>query len=180
MDPFQWVADTAQPKVLGGLTLLLVATSLWLSSMGQSLITPEAPYGIVSYELAGTADRSDEIIRSWSVSAQAWAMLSLGLDYLYLLVYPAWFSLAAVRIGKRIGPVWQRYALAVSWAVLAAAPLDAVENYALIQQLMQGPSIFYAQLAWWCAVPKFGLVLIAAVFLLLAWSASVVSRLRGA
>ena len=70
--------------------------------------------------------------------------------------------------------------MTVSWRVLVSAPLDAVENHALIQQLMHGPSQLYAQLAWWCAVPKFSLLAMAGAFLVLAGSALLLARARAA
>jgi hypothetical protein len=45
---------------------------------------------------------------------------------------------------------------------------------------MQGPSQVYAQLAWWCAVPKFALVGAAAAFLVLAAFAWLRNALREA
>ena len=175
--PFEWVAERAQPRLLAGITLLLVVLSIWLSMLGQALVTHEAPRGIVSYELARDVDRASAIIDSWSADAREKAMLIQGLDYLYLLVYPAWFSLAAARLGARLGGAWRRPSSVVSWVVLMSAPLDAVENHALIQQLVHGPSAVYAQLAWWCALPKFTLVAIAGAFLALAGSAWL-ARLR--
>jgi hypothetical protein len=173
------VDERAQPRLLAVLTLLLLGLSLWLSGLGQALVTDAAPHGIVSYELARHLDRSSAMLASWSADARERAMLLQGIDALYLLVYPAWFSLAAARLGARLGGAWQRAGAAVSWAVLLAAPLDAVENHALVRQLLDGPTELHAQLAWWCAVPKFALVGVAAAFLLLAggmWLARSVRR----
>jgi hypothetical protein len=180
MNPFGWVTERAQPCVLVGLLLLLVVLTVWLTFLGRELVTPEAPLGIVSYELAEQLDRSDSILRSWSTEAKAAAMLILGLDFLYLLVYPACFSLAAALLGARLGGGWRQVASVVAWVALAAAPLDAVENLALIQQLIHGPSAVYAPLAWWCAIPKFASVVIAGAFLALAGSVGLLARLRAA
>ncbi len=174
--PFAWVSDSAQPRLLAALSLLLIVLSIWLTDLGRALINAEAPSGIVSYELAGHVDRSAAMIRSWSADARANAMLIQGIDSLYLLVYPAWFSLAACRLVARMGARWRRSGLLVAWAVLLAAPLDVLENHALTEQLMHGPSQFYAQLSWWCAVPKFALVGIASAFVLLASGARLLSR----
>ena len=146
--------------------------------MGRPLVTSEAPLGIVSYELAGGMDRSAAIIASWSGAARAMALLSLGLDFLYLLVYPAWFSLAAVRLGIRLGAAWQRPGASVAWMVLLCAPLDAVENHALIQQLVRGASEGYARLAWGSAALKFSLVGIAAVHLAAAGASRLLAGIR--
>ena len=180
VSPFGWVNEGAQPRLLVGLSVLLAGLTVWLWVVGQELVTAEAPHGIVSYELARSFDRSAAIIGSWSPRARAGAMLIQGLDYLYLFVYPTWFSLAAARLGARAGGGWRRAGSAVSWIVLASAPLDALENHALIQQLMHGPSQVYAQLAWWCAVPKFILVVLAGTFLVLAGCARLLIRLRAA
>jgi hypothetical protein len=178
VSPFGWITAGAQPRLLAGLTVLLAGLSVWLWYLGRDLVTPEAPHGIVSYELARNPDRAATIIGSWSPRARAGAMLIQGLDYLYLFVYPAWLSLAAARLGAQVGGGWRRAGSAVSWIVLGAAPLDAVENHALIRQLVHGPSQLDAQLAWWCAVPKFTLVAFAGAFLVLTGCAWLLARSR--
>ncbi len=176
--PFGWVSERAQPWLLGVLTLLVVGLSLWLSSLGEALATAAAPHGIVSFELARDAARSAAILGSWPERAREAAFLLQGLDYLYLLAYPAWFSLAAARLGARLGGAWQRAGIFVAWVVLAAAPLDAVENLALIRQLRDGASELHAALAWGCAVPKFFLIGVAAAYLMAASAAWALARLR--
>ena len=179
---FDWVAQRARGRVLVFLTLLLVGCSAWLLWMGQPLVTAEAPDGIVSFELAGTAERSEAILQSWSDDARSAALLIQGFDFLYLFVYSAWFSLAVHLASTRFDGRWGRIGTAISWAVLLAAPLDAVENHALNQQLLHGASDGYAQLALWCALPKFALVAVAAAFLVvsgLARLTQVVARLVG-
>jgi hypothetical protein len=170
---FDWVAQRAHGRLLVFLTVLLVGCSAWLFWMGQPLATAEAPDGIVSFELAGTAERSEAILRSWSGpagsdDARSAALLIQGFDFLYLFVYTAWFSLAVYLASTRFDGRWGRIGAAISWAVLLAAPLDAVENHALNQQLLHGASEGYAQLALWCALPKFALVAVAALFLVLS------------
>lgn len=168
MSPFSWVSERAQPGLLAVLTALFLALSVWLAAVNAPLVGPEAPYGIVSYELAGSAARAEAILASWSAEARAWAMLSLGLDYLYLLVYAAWLSLSALRLSAPLGSGWRRAGAALAWAVLAAAPLDALENHALVQQIASSASPAWARLAWWCAVPKFALAWLALAYLVVA------------
>ena len=61
----------------------------------------------------------------------------------------------------------------LAWALFAAALLDAVENYALIQLLLGASSEHWAPLAGWCALPKFAIVAAGLVYLLAggAWIA---------
>lgn len=159
-----------------GLTALVVFMTGWLAWMDRALVTAAAPNGIISFELARTAARSAAILDSWSDYARSIAMLIQGVDYLYLLVYPAWFSCACGQLGSQLGGRWLRLGTAISWLVLLAIPLDAVENYALIQQLLHGPSGIDAALAFWCAVPKFALVFMSAGFLVAAVGYWLVAR----
>jgi hypothetical protein len=174
--PFDWVTESARPRLLGALSLLLVGSSSLLMYLDRALVSAEAPNGIVSFELAGSLAAAESILRSWSADARARAMLIQGFDYLYLLVYPAWFALAASLVGGALGGAWLRAGLATAWCVVAAAPLDAIENYALIQQLLHGASPLMARIALWCAVPKFVLVMLATIFVLLAGGRWVAGR----
>lgn len=167
--PFSWVPDPARSRLLAGLTVLLVGTSAWLMYLDRALVTPAAPHGIVSFELAHDVERSRAILEAWTSRSKAVAILVQGIDYLYLVIYPAWLSLAAERVSARLGGTWRRAGAAVSWAVLGAAPLDALENYALIQQLLHGPTELHAAVAWGCAVPKFALVAVSGGFVIAAW-----------
>ncbi len=60
----------------------------------------------------------------------------------------------------------------LSWLVLAAGVLDAIENYALIQMLLSGASDLWARISWWCATPKFILVGLGLLFALAGYVAS--------
>lgn len=166
--PFNWVSREARGKVLLCLTILVVGVSAWLFWMDRALVTEGAPNGIVTFELARSLQQSSAILSSWSEQARAIAMLIQGVDYLYLFLYPAWFSLASQLLSGMHAGVLQSVGAATSWLILLAIPLDAIENYALIQQLLHGASSAQAQLAFWCAVPKFALVAGAAVYVLLA------------
>ncbi len=176
--PFDWVAERARNRALVGLTVLLATCSVWLMWMDRSLVSAAAPQGIISFELARTLEQSTLILNSWSPDTRMIAMLIQGFDYLYLLVYPAWFSIVSARLGLFLGGAWGFTGLLVSWLVLVAAPLDAIENYALIQQLLHGPDAYLASLAWWCAVPKFALIAVAVAFVLLAAGVGLARRPR--
>jgi hypothetical protein len=178
--PFAWIVEGSQRRVLTLLTVLLLALTATLGGAGRILVTPQAPYGIISFELTGHIHGAAAILQSWSPQAREWAMWIQGLDSLYIIVYPAWLSLAAAMLAARLGTGWRSVGLAVSWLVLACTPLDAVENHALVQQLTQGPDAGYAELARWCAIPKFVLAAVAASFLILAAATRLSRRLRRA
>jgi hypothetical protein len=176
--PFNWIDHRAQRQVLVILTILLLGSSAWLAYMDRNLASTAAPNGIISFELAGSLERSQAILQSWSDQARSAALLIQGFDYLYLFIYPAWFSLVAISLGIRLGGRWQSAGLLSGWIVLVAAPLDAVENYALIQQLLHGANAAQTQLALWCALAKFALLAASATFILLALGIWFARRLR--
>ena len=95
--PFSWINEQAKVRVFIVLLLFTLALTVVLSIQGRRLRTPAAPQGIISFELAGTRAAADGIVDSWSPpqrDVRGDALLSLGVDYLYLLLYPLTISLA--------------------------------------------------------------------------------------
>ncbi|MDX1589082.1 MAG: hypothetical protein R3296_09100 [Oleiphilaceae bacterium] len=71
---------------------LALASGAWLVVLmliNQYLITPDAPQGLISYELAGESDRVAHIRQNWGEEGQFWAHLSLYLDFFFIGVYLA-------------------------------------------------------------------------------------------
>lgn len=90
-------------------------------------------------------------------------------DMLFLLRYPTALALACAMLADlRADPVATIGAF-VAWAVLAAIPLDAIENLAM---LAQGASQSLARLASLCAGIKFTLLLAAVGKLILGGGAT--------
>jgi hypothetical protein len=160
--PFSRLSHAGRRQAFTLLLLLVLALSTFLMVLGEPLRTPAAPQGIVSFELAGSGAAAAAILDSWSPGVRELAMLNLGLDYLYLVAYPALLSLACFGVAGRLrerSAGLARIGIALSWAVLAAGVLDAIENAALIRIVASGPSDALARAAWLAAVPKFALVL---------------------
>ncbi len=85
MDPAHGVA--AYPKSLKASLLVAAVLLFALLMVNQPLQTASAPQGIVSYQLAGTADQAHAIFRSWGGEGVAWARVSLWLDFLFIPAY---------------------------------------------------------------------------------------------
>ena len=130
------------------LTLATVLCTLWMGWFGAVLTTDAAPEGIVSFELARTQAQSAAILASWDEYARGAALLLQGVDFLYLILYPAWFALAAAALAGSLGGGLGHIGKLVAAAVLFAIPLDAVENYALNMQLLHGADEGMAALAY--------------------------------
>ena len=153
------------------LTWLALTIALWLV---DRRITADSPHGIVAYELARTEVAASEILDSWDSRARLYAAFSLGLDYLYLVVYPALLSLACVLVAGRLDRSPRARILGHILARLMIAPLvlDAVENFALLRMLVDDADDGWARLAFWCAVPKFGVLLLGLAYIAVGYLAS--------
>ncbi len=137
--------------------ILLVA----MHRLDAALKTPQAPWGIISFELAASYEVSRQILDSWNAPARTQAALSLGLDYLFLIVYAGFISQACGQIGRtlqRQTPLFAGVAAVLAWGQFLAAILDAIENVALIALLLDSARTWLPHLARWCAIIKFSVV----------------------
>jgi hypothetical protein len=69
--------------------------------------------------------------------------------------------------------------MGLAWAVWLAAPLDALENAALIRVLGDPTAGAWPAVAWACAVPKFALVFAALGFCVVAGIPLLLRRAAG-
>jgi hypothetical protein len=132
------------------------------------LTTPAAPSGIVSFELAKNYDVSRQILSSWSAEAKVYAAFSLGLDYLFLIVYALFIFLSCIRLATALKGhysfLWGM-AIVLAWSQFLAASLDAIENWALIHLLLDSSRRWLPCLARWCAIAKFSIVGVGLIFI---------------
>jgi hypothetical protein len=171
--PFARLSDRSQRLLFTILLLGVLALSTFLTVLGSPLQTEQAPSGIVSFELAGSGAAAARILASWPEgerNLRDLARLHLGVDFVYLVLYPALLSLACARVALRLrARPAARIGSVLAWLLPLAGLLDAAENVALLRMLGDGPSDAMAQLAWACAVPKFALVLAALAYSVGGW-----------
>ena len=125
------------PRIAAATVVVMVA--MWL--LDQPLRTAAAPYGIVSFELAGDVSTAHAILDSWDGRARSAAGVGLGLDYLFLALYSTTLALACRRIAHRFvlrGSALAAVGHALAWGQWAAAACDGAENFALIRMLLDG------------------------------------------
>ena len=160
-DPFKWLSESTQRRALLIFFLLSGMLLIGMHSLDQSLITNAAPDGIISFELAGTIERVHQILEEWGPVGRIYAVLSLGLDYLFLIVYALFISLACVLIARYLRleiAFLSKWGMALGWGQFLAALLDAIENLALIQLILDSQQPLWPLIARWCAVTKFSIV----------------------
>jgi hypothetical protein len=145
-------------------TLLVMALFQFLD---RPLRTPASPWGVVSFELAGSVDKARSIINSWDDHARLSAAFGLGLDYLFMVLYATTIAIACLWSGNVYGSLgWPLANLGdlIAWGVWFAALLDGIENYSL-WRLLSGPiSDPWPKIAWWCASIKFILITIGMIY----------------
>jgi hypothetical protein len=123
-------------------------------------------------ELAGDPGAIAVLLGAHGVSVGA-MRTALGWDYGFLVCYGVFLAITTAALGRWLGGKWESWGAAAAFASLVAAPLDAIENAALLHVLEGRAGARLAQLA---AGVKFVLALGAVVFLLLAAIAAATRR----
>ena len=178
--PFDFIPPGWWPRFfwpLLGLTILLMIV-FGISS--APLTTEAAPYGVVSFELAGTVEQAHQILDRWNAEAQLRAAFGLGLDYLFMVAYASTIAFGcgmAARMLKDNGWPLARWGNLLSWAVILAAFLDVLENIALTSILFGSVASPWPEIARWCAIPKFVLVFLGIVYVIYAGAVALVERI---
>jgi hypothetical protein len=167
--PFQWIRPDYRIKALWVSGLFTVFMFAVMSITGAPLKTSVAGQGIISFELAHTLHRAQAIMDAWTPRQKMAAAYSLGIDYLFMLVYAFFLSLFCfirAETFRVVKPVWARLGWLLGWLQLSAGVLDALENYMLFRLLFSPPQEYFAQLAFWFASFKFVFVLAGIVYIL--------------
>ncbi|MBD1927492.1 hypothetical protein H6F74_14750 [Trichocoleus sp. FACHB-90] len=153
--PFQFIPADNYVQVF----LPLLALTLLLAAVLSAI--PLKP-DIVQFELNAL-----KVIKSWKETDKMWAAFSLGLDFLFLVVYSTTIGLACVWLAN----VLQAYSLPLAtvgiwlaWGQWVAALLDMVENIALTIILVGSVRATLPQLAKWSAIFKFGLIILGLLY----------------
>ena len=147
------------------LATLSLVLMVQLRLIDGALTSPDTPWGIVGFELAFTRERAAAIIAVWrSMSVTESALVSLGVDVVFLLVYPFMFRCLVQLLRRDDGSGFQRLGASLAAAVLACIPLDALENALLWRELVAGASTPLAVTAGVAASLKFLLVVVTAAW----------------
>lgn len=175
--PFRWLSEDGQWRLFLLTVILSIAVMIALDDQGRGLKLPESPWGIVSFEFAGSGEGAARILAAWGEKGKVLAGINLGLDHLFILVYATALSLGAgiaARSQGRFSERRQQIGYLIAWGALLAGILDVVENYALIEVLVGAGGDWWPQVARGCARLKFSIVGIALAYVI---STPVMTRL---
>jgi hypothetical protein len=158
--PFERLDPAVMSRSLRIMAVLTVLATLGMAFVDTHYKTVAAPYGIVSFEVAGTPMLAQWILDTWSreVGMNSWVAFGLGVDYLYLVIYGVTFTLVAATIASRLAPISPAAAKVARFVAILqiVAPLcDAVENAALMAMLTRAGTDPWAAVAAGFALTKF-------------------------
>jgi len=144
--------------------LLFIAIMRYLDGF---LITENSANGIISFELAKDMVRSREIMTAWNATARSAAGISLGLDFIFLVIYS---SFIAALIGVLNDRLWQNHSFyfigkLLVIAIFGAAFMDVIENIALIKILLGSHDELWSLIAFYFASLKFIIILICIIYI---------------
>jgi len=152
------------------------------ASAGKAADHADCTCRIVSFEFTGSLSNAREMLESWGPTGRVYAGLSLGTDYLFLVAYSIAISLGCVLASRgflqRSGFL-SAVGVIFAWAIFGAALLDSVENYALIQVLLGAKQSLWPAVARICAIPKFLIVGLGLLYVLLGAVTWVAAKAMG-
>jgi len=155
-------------KLFCGLLALLIPCSIAMWHIDAGLRNTTTPNGIVSFEFCAYTDSCHAALMAWGAEGQSLAMLSLGLDYLFMLLYPGFICVCLLLLARQLTPRLKQVTTFAAWIALAAGVADAIENYALIQIVLNQTDTYYGWLAALFATIKFSILGITLPWLIVA------------
>lgn len=154
--------------------VILALTLISLTALGQidlPLRNSTSPVGILSFELCAYSANCQNMVALWSPHARLMAALSLGVDYLFMTLYPASIFLGLWLLVPKVPVSLQGFTRLTAWASWVAGVADAIENYNLAQMLLGAPIEQHAWSASIAATVKFAILGWSLGWLVIVWLA---------
>lgn len=168
-NPVHFINPENRKKVLIILLLLIILIFSIFRFLDNPLRTKAAPSGIISYELAGSTEKTMQILTSWDTRAQLFAAFGLGFDFLFMVVYASALSLGCMMASVKHTGWFSSFGTWISWGTILAAVMDSIENIALWNLLIGKTGSYLPQVAAWCATIKFFFILLGILYGLAGW-----------
>jgi hypothetical protein len=168
--PLAFIPNDKRKRVFYfALAATLIVMAIFQLMLDPLLKTAAAPNGIISFELAGSSLKAQEIISSWNSTAQLYAAFGLGFDFLFMPLYATAIALGVLLAAGRHPGWFASLGAWIGWGAFAAALFDAAENVCLFNLLLGNGDASYASMAALYATLKFGLILLGIGYALIGW-----------
>ena len=167
--PFQILKKSSEKKliiVLGISIIILIAVMRYFDAQIQHIKNVE---GIISFELAKDISTSKAILNSWDPLSKTAAGMSMGFDFLFLIVYALFISILIHKLNEYLWKhsIIYKLGLVLIYAVFLASFFDVIENIALIKLLLGDLKQLWSSIAYYFAIAKFFLLGIGILFILI-------------
>lgn len=171
MHPFERWPVRRRKLWLLGLAIAFILTEIPLQKYSRRLITEQAKYGIASFQLAGSVNKSATVLESWDDNVRNDARTNLLIDFVFLVIYSTLFSalsIWATELHRQAQRSWiASLGLLIAWSQWVAAIWDAIENIMLLQLLRSEVRQPWPRIAQVSAIIKYLFVLAGIVYILL-------------
>ena len=165
--PFSSLSDIAEKKLTFFLATATSCILYGMLSIDYYLINDVCKNGILSFELAKDFNISKTILNSWNTKSKICAGISLGLDFLFLMIYPLLIALLIHKLNEIIwkGHSFYLVGIILLFSQLLTTILDTIENIGLIQLLLGSTNSNWSLIAYYCAFIKFTIISITLIYL---------------
>ena len=175
---FHNISKKSEKKLTISLFFLVVVLIAAMKYFDLPLTNDVAPNGIVSFELAKELEVSKNILNSWDTHAKTSAGMSMGLDFLFLIIYASFIALLMHKLNESVWQNTKIYKLVIilMYGVFLAALFDAIENFALIKLLLGDLQQHWSSVAFYFASVKFALLIFGILFIVVSWIAKLLKK----
>ncbi len=151
------------------LLILVILFALVMRYFDSYLINDISKNGIVSFELAKELSKSEAIIDSWDTTAKYAAGMSMGFDFLFLIIYSSFIGLLIYNINQKLWKSRSFYLIGklMIWSIYFAALFDVIENIALIKLLLGDLYQVWSSIAYYFAMIKF-IIIFSCIFYIIS------------
>ncbi len=167
--PFSELTKNQEKKLTGILFLSLVICIVVLKYLDQYLINETCTGGIVSFELAKDLETAGSYLNSWGEQGKIAASIGLGFDFLFPIVYATFIALLVHKLNVRLWRDRSFFTIGnvLIWLLFLAGIFDYIENIGLINLILGNMEQFWVSIAYYFAMIKFLIILIAILYILL-------------
>jgi len=159
--------------------VLFVLASIGMGAVDVYMQNEITPYGIISFEFINTIEASNAAIQAWGATGQIATAISVGLDFLYLVMYTSvgciFLAITSEKVSA-ISPSFGKALLTAAYLFPIVGLLDVIENYSLIQLLLGSQDSIWPTTAYYSAMTKFSGLVVALVFVIVG---QVYAKLNG-
>lgn len=168
--PIYTLTKSREKKLTIALLILLVMLIGAMKFFDMPLTNEVVPNGIISFELAKDIETSKKILNSWDIYARTSAGMSMGLDFLFLIVYASFIALLIHKLNESLWrhTVIYKIGILLIYGIFIAAFFDAIENVALIKLLLGDLDQYWSSIAFYFASMKFVLLILGILFIVLS------------